>query len=304
MRRISDTDLAVAPIGIDGGVFGWVSGSRETAAMLDAFHAVGGSLVFTADHYAGGRSEVMIGSWLKTLPDRSAAVIATTIGRHPDARGLHQRTVVRATEASLRRLDTDHIDVLVLDGEDPTVPIDDTLEALDQLQRAGKIRHVAALGHTGARLRAFQARSDEARYPRVRVALQEYSLMTRKVFEHEVSPVIAETGAGFFARRPLAHGFLTGAFRDRNAKVDGPIWHRALDHIDRRGLRVLDRLAAVAAEHEVSLARVAAAWVISKPGVTAALVAAQSIPELLDVFEARSLALTRQQVAMLDDISA
>jgi len=302
MRAITGTGLSVAPVGVDGGVFGWVSGQKETASMLDAFRDAGGNLIYTADHFAGGRSEVMIGSWLRSRGS-AGMVVATTIGRHPDARGLAPRIVARATEASLRRLGVDRIDLLTLDGDDPTVPLDDTLEALDMLCRAGKVGHVAVLDHAAARIRAIDTRSEEARYPRVAAIFNEYSLVTRGAFERELAPYVATTGTAFFARRPLAHGFLTGLYRDKSAAVDSPIWSRALAHIDRRGLRVLDRLEIIAKEHDASPARVAAAWAISKPGVTAAVVAAHSTEELLDVMQSRQMALTRQQMAALDAAS-
>src|SRR5690554_1527130 len=116
LRRVPGTDLSVHPFAVDGSVFGWASGVEETARILDAMLAYGGNLVSTADHYAGGRSEVMLGSWLASLTDRGSVLVATKIGRHPDAPGLSTRNVVRATEASLQRLETDYVDFLTLDG--------------------------------------------------------------------------------------------------------------------------------------------------------------------------------------------
>lgn len=302
MREVADTGLHVHPIGIDGEVFGWTSGASRTAILLDRFAEVGGNLVSTADHYAGGRSEVMIGSWLATLPDRGRMVIATTIGRHPDARGLGARAVVRATEGSLRRLGTDYIDILTLDGEDTTAPIDDTLEALDMLKRSGKVRHIAVSGHSAARIRAVNERAVEAVYPKVTAISQVYSLVQRGVFEREIAPLAVALGVAVFARHPLGNGFLTGEHRDRppSAEPRAP----ALSHEGRRGTRVLGALAAVAAEREASMARTALAWVLSKPTVTAALVSFSSADELLDVFDAPGESLTRHQVAVLDRASA
>ncbi|WP_185740472.1 aldo/keto reductase [Homoserinimonas aerilata] len=305
MRQVGDTGVMVAPVGIDGGVFGWTSGASATSRALDSFADAGGNLVCTADHYAGGRSEVMIGSWLATLADRSKAVVSTTIGRHPDALGLGSREVVRAAEGSLRRLGTDYIDFLTLDGggDAPDVPIDDTLEALDMLRRSGKVRHVAVTGHSVARIRAIDARAEEAVYPSVSAIVQQYSLMQRSVFERDLAPLAAELGAGVFAQFPLAHGFLTGDFRDRSASVDAPGAEEAVAHVGRRGSRVLAAMEGVAAEHGTSLACVAVAWTISRPGVTAAVVVPRSVDELLGAFDARGLSLTRQQVAMLDKAS-
>lgn len=304
MRTVGHSGLEVFPVGIDGGVFGWQSGARDAAAMLDAFADSRGNLIYTADHHAGGRSEVMIGSWLRTRPDRSRFVVATTVGRHPDWPGLSPRMVTRAAEASLRRLGTDHIDILTLDGTNSSVAIDDTFEAVDALNRAGKVRHVAVLRHSSARVRAMQRNALESRYPPLVAAVHDYSLMARGVFENEVAATTEELGIGFFARRPLAHGFLSG-------RATGPItvpmiagMDRAAVFAGRRGTRVLEKLTSIASEHGVSVGRVAAAWTISKPGVSAALFSAQSVDEIVDLTAARYLALTRSQTAALDAVSA
>lgn len=304
MRALGHSGLEVSPVGIDGGSFGWLSGARESGAMLDAFADAGGNLIYTADHHAGGRSEVMIGSWLRTRADRSRMVVATTIGRHPDWPGLSPRMVTRSTEASLRRLAIEHVDILTLDGTNSSVDIDDTFEAVDALCRAGKVGHVAVLRHSAARVRAMQQHAFESRYPPVIAALHDYSLMSRGVFENEVSAMTHELGIGFVARRPLAHGFLSG-----KAKTPGVVpamsgMDRGSVFAGRRGSRVLDRLASIAGEHEVSVARVAAAWAISKRGVSAALFSAESVDEILDLVGARTLALTRSQMAALDAVSA
>lgn len=268
--------------------------------LLDRFAEAGGNLVSTADHYAGGRSEVMIGTWLAALPDRESAIISTTIGRHPDAPGLTARAVVRATEGSLLRLATDYIDILTLDGQDTAAAIDDTLEALDMLRRSGKVRHIAVSGHSAARIRALNDRAVEAVYPRTVAISQVYSLIQRGVFEREIAPLAASLGIAVFARRPLGNGFLTGKRCDRPPGAEP--W--APGYEGRRGARVLEALAAVAAEREASMARTALAWVLSKPTVTAALVSFSSGDELHDVFDAPGEPLTRHQVAVLDRASA
>src|SRR5665213_2595015 len=120
-RDIGGTGVIVSPIGIDGAVFGWAAGIEETAVLLDTFAAAGGNLVSTADHYAGGRSEVMIGAWMRTVSDRSSVILETRVGKHPDAAGLSKRKILRAVENSLTRLGTDYVDFLSFDGEDPAV---------------------------------------------------------------------------------------------------------------------------------------------------------------------------------------
>jgi aryl-alcohol dehydrogenase-like predicted oxidoreductase len=290
-------------VGLDGSLFGWASGALETANTLDRFAEMGGNLVSTSDHFAGGRSEVMIGSWLRTIPDRSAMVIATRVGRHPDYPGLSARNVMRATEASLERLGTDYIDFLSVDGDDPSVPLDETLEGLDRLQRDGKVLHVSVAGFSAARIRAMHQRGEEAAYPRVSLVLPEYSLLQRHAYEKELWPVARELHLGVFARRPLADGFLTNVFQDGGANLHSPVWASALTYVGRRGTRVIEALRAVAREHGIGLSRAALAWALSKPGVTATLVPARNADDLLEAFYAREVILTRHQVALLDRAS-
>jgi aryl-alcohol dehydrogenase-like predicted oxidoreductase len=139
-RALSTTGVTVFPVAVDGSVFGWAAGIEHTLEVLDAFVEQGGQLISTADHYAGGRSEVMIGTWLARRGLRDGVLLATKVGRHPDNPGLSPRNVTNAVEASLERFGTDRIDVLSFDGDHPQTPVDETLEAVDALVRAGKVR--------------------------------------------------------------------------------------------------------------------------------------------------------------------
>src|SRR5690554_4275733 len=154
----------VHPFAVDGSVFGWASGVEETARILDTLVDLGGNLISTADHYAGGRSEIMIGSWLAKSSNRAKAVILTKIGRHPDAHGLSTRNVISATERSLQRLNTDHLDFLTLDGVDASTPIDETLEAVDLLKRAGKVRWLAVSGYPASSIEQIDELASSAVY--------------------------------------------------------------------------------------------------------------------------------------------
>src|SRR5690554_349286 len=201
-RLILGTDLRVYPLAVDGSVFGWASGVEETARMLDTMVDYGGNLVSTADHYAGGRSEVMIGGWLATLADRGRVLVSTKVGRHPDAPGLSTRNVISAAEASLRRLQTDYLDFLTLDGVDEATPIDETLEAVDRLRRSGKVRYLAVSNYPAARLHDINQLTDSAVYPPVRLVSAVYNLMQRQPFESELAPVTSELGISVLARLP------------------------------------------------------------------------------------------------------
>lgn len=304
LRQVPETDVFVHPCAIDGSVFGWASGVEETARMLDAMIDFGGNLVSTADHYAGGRSEVMVGGWLATLADRGKVLISTKIGRHPDAPGLSTRNVVRATEASLRRLETDYIDFLTLDGVDEATPIDETLEAVDMLRRSGKVRYLAVSNYPGARLHAINELAESAVYPPARIVSTVYNLMQREEFERDLAPVVNGLGIGVLARLPLASGFLSGEFRSKEDIPTSPLFDDALDHRGRVGTKVLHAIDAVAAQLEESSGRVAMSWVLTKPGVVAVSLRVKSAEQLIDLGSAGAITLTRSQVSTLDDASS
>jgi len=303
-RAIGSTGLTTMPVAVDGSVFGWAAGVEATAEVLNEFTDAGGTLVSTADHYSGGRSEVMIGTWLRSLLDRSRVLVATKVGRHPDNPGLSARALVRAAEASLERLGTDYIDFLSFDGDHPETPADESLEAADRLIRAGKVRFLSASAYTGARLREFRSVAEPAAYPRFETALLEYNLMRREPAEGDVLPAARELGMGFFARLPLANGFLTGVMRTRDTVPESVMFAAAAQHIGRRGTRVISVLDEIAEQHDTTPGTVALAWVLSRPGVTAAIVRARDGEQLASLLPAARLTLTRNDVRRLDEVSA
>jgi aryl-alcohol dehydrogenase-like predicted oxidoreductase len=303
LRTVPGTDIAVHPFAVDGSVFGWASGVEETARMLDGMLDYGGNLISTADHYAGGRSEVMIGAWLAGGIGRDRVLISTKIGRHPDSPGLSQRNVVRATEASLQRLETDYIDFLTLDGVDEATPIDETLEAADMLRRAGKVRYLAVSNYPAARLRDINELADTAVYPPIRLVSSAYNLMQRTAYETELAPIVGELGIGVVARLPLASGFLSGDFRSKEDLPSSPLFEGALDHVGKAGTRVLHALDEVATECDESTGRIAISWALSKPGVVAAAVRVKSANQLISLASPGELLLNRQHLMTLDRAS-
>jgi aryl-alcohol dehydrogenase-like predicted oxidoreductase len=303
-RSIGDTGLAVNPIALDGAPFGWASGVGSTTHMLDLFRDSGGNLITTSDHYAGGRSEIMIGSWLRTVSDRSNIVLSTRVGRHPDAPGLTQRSILRAVESSLERLETDYVDLLSFDGDQPEQRLDDALEAVDRLIREGKVRFLASNGFASSRIEEVSRLAAESRYPHFGAIFVEYNLMDRRDYETGIQPVSLKLGRGTVARLPLAAGYLTGNFRSRDDLPQTVMFESAKRHVGRRGTRVLDALAVVAKELGTTRGRAALAWVLLKPGVAAATVRAKDSAELEDALGAGEVRLTRQHVALLDRASA
>jgi aryl-alcohol dehydrogenase-like predicted oxidoreductase len=246
----------------------------------------------------------MIGSWLKTIGDRESVIVATKIGKHPDAPGLSQRNVLRAVEASLARLDTDYIDFLSFNGDDPETPIEEGLEAVDRLMREGKVRFLSAAGFPGHRVREIQALAEQAGYPRFRALVTEYSLMQRAGYEGELQELATRAGRAALARQPLAEGYLTGDFRTKDDAPHSVMFAGAMQHIGRRGGRVLEALDGIAEETGSTPASVALAWVLVKPGIAAAVVQAKDEGQLELALGALDVPLARHHVALLDKVSA
>lgn len=302
-REVVTTGVRTFPIAFDGSVLGWVTGVERAGELLDRFRDAGGTLVSTADHYAAGRSEYMIGSWLKSV-DRSSVLIATKVGRHPDRPGLGAHQIENSVDASLERLGTDYIDFLSYDGdllpEDPL----EAFEAVDRLIRGGKVRFLSAAHFEAHRVQELNEWAGPAKYPTFRAVLAEYNLMTRRAMEQEMLPYAAANGLAVFARLPLASGYLTGKIRSSRDIPENALFDGALQHVGRRGDRVLAALGQVAAEQQATLATVALGWVLSKPGITAAVVRAYDLDALDAGFLGSTIALTRQQIALLDSASA
>ena len=303
-RDLAGTGVIVTPIGIDGATFGWAAGIDDTTRALDVYAECGGNLISTADHYAGGRSEIMIGSWLRATGARANIVLETRVGRHPDAAGLGKFSLLRAVENSLTRLGTDYLDFLSFDGEDAQTPLEESLETAHRLITEGKVRFLAASGFRASTVREASRMADESGGPRFRAVLAEYNLMEREFYELEVEATAVELGRAALVRFPLANGYLTGQFRTKDAEPGSIMFDNAVLHAGRRGDRVLAALDTVANEVGATPAQVALAWVLVKPGVAAAVLRAKDADQIVEAFSALSVQLSRHHVALLDRVSA
>lgn len=303
-RRVGLSDLHVFPLALNGNVFGWTADAPTSDAVLDRFAAAGGQLVDTADAYAGGRSEIIIGNWMRSRRNREAVVVATKVGKGPDHPGVTSPAIAAAVHDSLRRLRTDRIDLLSLHVDDPSVDFGETLLAVDRLIRAGDVRWFGASHHSGDRL--IEARIASAQLGVApMVALQnQYNLVFRTEYEGGLERVVRDLRLGFLPRFGLAGGFLSGKYRTR-ADLTGGRRRGELGRFGTRtGWRVLAVLDEVAAEHEVSTAAIALAWLLLKPGVVAPVVSASAPDQVADLVAATTVVLTRQQLAALDRASA
>jgi aryl-alcohol dehydrogenase-like predicted oxidoreductase len=301
MAKLSDLD--VFPLCLGGNVFGWTADEDASFAVLDAYAEAGGNFIDTADTYTRpnmGASEAIIGRWMASRGNRDRMVVATKVGSDG---GLSAANVAAHAEGSLRRLQTDRIDLYYSHKDDLGVPVEETLAAFDALVEAGKVRHIAASNLSGERivesLRA-SAREGWARY----VALQpHYNLVERERYEREYAPLAAEHGLAVFPYYALAKGFLTGKYRDDSPAVDSPRAEGARAYLDDRGRAVLADLEEIADAHGVPMAAVAVAWLSSRPNVVAPIASARSVEQLEHLLPMAELTLTGDELARLETSS-
>lgn len=302
-RRIGLSDLHVFPLALGGNVFGWTADAAESERVLDAYVAYGGNFLDTADSYAGGRSEIIIGNWVRSRLARDDIVLATKVGKSADHPGLSARAVTAAVEASLRRLRTDRIDLLYLHIDDPDVPFEETLLAVDELVRSGKVRYFGGSHHTGSRLMEARIASAQLGVAQMVAVQNQYNLVFRREYEEGLARVAADLALGVMPRFALASGFLTGKYRSK-PDLDGGRRAEVGRYLNRAGHRVLRALDAVAADHDSPPATIALAWLLSKPNVVAPVVSASEADQVFDLVAAVDVRLTRSELTSLDRASA
>lgn len=298
-RPIPGTDLSVFPLAMSGKQFGDRVSDSAANMILDVFSAFGGNMIDTADAYAGGRSEQLVGAWLRRRGIRDDVVIATKVGKSRAHPGLSASAISAAVNASLGRLGTDRIDLLYLHIDDESVPFEETLLAVDDLIRAGKVRAFGMSDHTGNRLVAARIACALLGVAPMTALQNEYSLMHRE-YEGDLARVAAQQGLAVMPRFPLAGGFLTGAYRSRADLAGNPAAEYVVSSLGRRGRRILSVVDRVAAALESTPAAVSLAWLLSKPGVIAPVVAVSSSDQLIDVMKAPELRFSRHHLAELD----
>ncbi|MFK0173231.1 aldo/keto reductase [Streptomyces sp. NPDC090306] len=311
LRKLGTTDVDIFPLCLGGNVFGWTADETQSFAVLDAYAAAGGNFVDTADSYSafapgnhGGESETVIGKWFKERGNRSDVVLATKVSQHPDFRGLSAANIKAAADASLTRLGTDYIDLYYTHFDQPDVPVEEIVGALDELVRAGTVRHIAASNISPERLRAsldFSDREGLARY----VALQpHYNLVSRDTYEGGLQDLVAKEGLSAVPYFSLAAGFLTGKYR-AGEKVDSARAGGAAKHLEsERGQRVLAALDEVAGAHGAPVATVALAWLAAQATVTAPIASARTVEQLPALLGVVDLSLTDEDLAKLTTASA
>jgi len=312
-RRLGNSGLEVAPLALGGNVFGWTVDEAIGFALLDAFVANGFNLIDTADVYPkwvpgnrGGESEEMIGSWLKRRGRRHDVVLATKVGMEmaPDRKGLSKEHILRSAEESLRRLQTDYIDLYQSHQDDSTTPLEETLEAYDQLIKQGKVRAIGASNYSAARLAEALDVSKRLGLPRYESLQPLYNLYDRAAYESELEPLCERENIGVIPYYSLAAGFLTGKYRSEGDIGQSARGGTVKKYLNERGFRVLAALDEVAAQYDSTPARVALAWMIARPSITAPIASATSLDQLTDLFEATKLQLSAEAIEELNRASA
>jgi aryl-alcohol dehydrogenase-like predicted oxidoreductase len=302
--HLGKTELNVFGLCLGANVFGWTADESQSFAVLDAYAEAGGNFIDTADTYPRpdlGRSEEIIGNWMAARGNRDDIVLATKVGSEG---GLSAENIAARVEGSLRRLQTDRIDLYYAHKDDGSVPVAETLRAFDSLVREGKVRHIGASNTSGRRLREsleVSWREGLAEY----IALQpHYNLVERAGYEREYAPVVAEHDLACLPYFSLAKGFLTGKYRPGGPAVDSPRSEGASKYLDERGERVLAALDEVSAARAAPVPAVALAWLSAQPGVVAPIASARSAEQLEALLPAVGLKLTDEELAMLTEASS
>lgn len=312
-RQLGTTDLHVYPVTFGGNVFGWTIDEKQSFEILDAFTGAGFNFIDTADVYSrwvpgnkGGESETIIGSWMKKQGNRDKVIIATKVGS--DMGGgkidLSKKYILKAVEDSLKRLQTDYIDLYQSHWDDTTTPFEETLEAYAQLKKEGKIRHIGASNLSADRLKEALQTAFEKGLPAYETFQPHYNLYEREGFENGLEPVCLGNNLGVLNYYSLASGFLTGKYRSKDDLGKSQRGKGVEKYLDDRGFKILKALDEVAAEINSTPATVALAWLIHRPSVTAPIVSATSLKQLDSIIKAPELEITADHLHFLTSQSA
>ena len=311
-RQLGKSDLQVAPWALGGNVFGWTIDEQTSFNVLDAFVSHGFNMIDTADVYCrwatnvGGESETVIGNWLAKTSNRDKIVLATKVGMDMGNGnvGLSKKHILKSVEDSLKRLQTDYIDLYQSHKDDLDTPQDETLAAHDELAKSGKVRFIGASNFSGERLTSALGISEGKGYARYECLQPNYNLYNREDFETNLEGVCLENNVGVIPYFALASGFLTGKYRteaDFSKSVRGGSMGKYLND---RGLRILKALDEVAETHKATQAQVALAWLMARPSITAPIASATSVAQVDDIAKAAHLRLNTSDIDLLNAASA
>ncbi|MDP1598183.1 aldo/keto reductase [Phenylobacterium sp.] len=312
LRRLGKSELEIAPLVLGGNVFGWTADEKTSFAILDAFVDGGFNAIDTADVYAAwtpagaGASETVLGAWFKQSGKRDKVVLATKLGMEmgEGKKGLSAAYMVEAVEASLKRLQTDRIDLYQSHRDDPDTPLEETAEAFDRLVKAGKVRVIGSSNFSAERLKEALDVSERGGYARYNSEQPLYNLYARGGFEGALQQTCIDNEVGVIPFSSLASGFLTGKYRTEADLSKSPRGRGVKRMMDERGMRILAALDQVSAGKSASQAQVALAWVMAQPGLTGPIASATSLEQLDELMGSARMKLTAEDLALLDKASA
>lgn len=315
-RALGKTGLEIGPLVFGGNVLGWTIDARESQIVLDAFVDHGFNAIDTADVYTawvpgntGGESELIIGDWLRNRPGmRDRLVLMTKVGSSKEGKplpgGLSKRAIVSAVEASLKRLQTDVIDVYFSHWRDPSTALDETFEAYSSLLSEGKIRSIGASNLNAVQLQHSLTYAVDAGLPGYQVIQPEYNLFSRATYEGSLRNLCLQEELGVVSYYSLASGFLTGKYRSRDDLTKSVRGRNMTRYMNDRGDRILNALADIADAHRAQMGEVALAWLMQRKGVTAPIASATSANQVRSFAVAASLALNDSALETLEVASA
>jgi aryl-alcohol dehydrogenase-like predicted oxidoreductase len=305
-RKLGRSGLEIAPLVFGGNVFGWTADEATSFNLLDRFVERGFNAIDTADVYSswapglsGGESETVIGNWLKQRGRRDDVVVMTKVAKWEPRKGLSAANIQAAVEDSLKRLQTDYIDVYFAHEDDSQVPLEESLTAFSNLVEAGKVRAVGASNYDAARLREALKVSADKDLKRYEVMQPGYNLYDR-AYEQELAGLAQEQELGVVSYFSLASGFLTGKYASKD-DLKGAARAGFLEgFFDERGMKLLETLRKVSADVGATPAQVSLAWLMTRPGVTAPIVSATSLEQLDDILGATEVSLPAEAIDALD----
>jgi aryl-alcohol dehydrogenase-like predicted oxidoreductase len=307
MITIRKTDLVVYELCLGTNVFGWSADERQSHAVLDAYAAHGGNFVDTADMYSawkegnvGGESETIIGNWMKKNGNRDKIVVATKVAKLPTRPGLSPANIIAACNDSLKRLQTDHIDIYYAHHDDPEVPLEDVLGTFAQLIAEGKVRYIAASQYTGARLQEALDVSAKNNLPSYIALQDQYNLVSRNPFESEQQPVLAANNISAIPFYGLARGFLSGKYREGKV-VESVRAEGVKEFATPKGYATLAVMDQIAVENKCSVSAVSLAWLRSNPQLSAPIASARTVEQLEEIVQIVDL--NQDQIDALNFVS-
>jgi aryl-alcohol dehydrogenase-like predicted oxidoreductase len=312
-RKLGNSGLELAPLALGGNVFGWTIDEPASFQVLDAFVAAGFNFVDTADMYStwkpgnkGGESETILGNWMKKSGNRKNVLIATKVGMDMGAgqKGLSKDYILRATEASLSRLQTDYIDLYQSHTDDTTVPLQETLEAFAQLVKQGKVRFIGASNYSAPRWSEALDVSKKQGLPRYESLQPLYNLYDRADYEAALESICRENGIGVIPYYSLASGFLTGKYRSESDLAKSTRGAGVKKYLNARGFRILEALDQTAKKYNCTQAKVSLAWLLTRPTITAPIASATNVTQLHELLDATTLQLDRESTDLLERASA